>query len=77
MWIWHYADKDWTSELHIWKPDAVVHTCHLSPHEDEAGELPWVWGQFRLHSKYQTNQGYRVKLLSQNNEKSPQCLGNF
>lgn len=40
----------------------VVHTCHLCTHEDEAGELPWVWGQFRLHSKYQTNQGYKVKL---------------
>lgn len=45
------------------KPGIVVCINNLSTQEAGAGESPWVQDQPVLHSKFQDNLGYKVRLV--------------
>lgn len=47
----------------------VVHTCNLGILEARIGKLLQIQGQLRLHSEYQTRQGFKAKscLSNKNN----------
>lgn len=49
----------------------TVHTCKPSSWETEVGGLPWVWGEPRLHSKFQTTTSKQTTIEKNPESKRP------